>query len=49
MREECREAKFHLLMTHETALIRLHLKFTKILATIDKGFSSMTQLHLQNS
>jgi len=34
--------KSHFSMTHETALIRLHLKFTKILATIDEDFSSMT-------
>ncbi len=45
----CHEMKSHLSMIHETALIQLHLEFTKILATINKDFSSMIQLHLQNS
>ncbi len=49
MKKECRKTKSHLSMTHETALIQLHLEFTKILVTIDRDFSSMTQLHLQNS
>jgi len=35
-------------MTHGTALIRPHLAFTEILATIDRGFPSMAQPHLQN-
>ena len=45
----CRETKSHFSMTHETALIRSHLEFIKILVTIDRGFSSMTQLHFQSS
>ncbi len=45
----CHKTKFHFSMIHETALIQLHLKFMKILTTIDRDFLSMTQLHLQNS
>ncbi len=45
----CRKTKSHFLMIHETALIQLHREFMKILTTIDRNFSSMTQLHLQNS
>ena len=43
------ETKSHLLMTHETTLIRLHLEFMRTLTTINRDFSSMTQSHLQNS
>ncbi len=45
----CRKTKSHFFMIHETALIQLHREFMKILTTIDRNFSSMTQLHLQNS